>query len=1551
MTVHDGKDAADNNSTDVDAEITVTINLTDVNDAPVITSTGTAFTDLSSDENTLTTTALKTYAATDEDVPADTLSWSLEGTDAGDFDINSSTGAITFKNVPNYEIPADNGMDNVYNVTVKVTDNGTGNLSDTLAVTITVIDVNEAPDITTSDTTKNVPENTTAVLTFAATDADNDGEPNDSNNTLTWSVENTADGSKFTINSSGELVFSNAPDYETPTDVGDTAGNNTYVVTVKVTDNGIHGSRGSGNHLSDTHEITVTVDDVNEAPTITTSDTTKSVAENTTAVISFSASDVDDNGETDDSNNTLSWSVESAADGSKFSIDPSTGALTFSPAPDFETPTDIGDTAGNNTYVVTVKVTDNGIEGNRDASNHLNDTHEITVTVTNVNEAPTIDSTGTTHSAPSKMEIEYDDTSPNLSVVTYMASDPDTQTGNTLTWSIEGNDAGDFDIDSGSGALTFKDPPNFEMPIGTPVTLGDDADNTYEITVKVTDNGIPTDRGMATWLDATLDVVVTVTDVNERPDIDEDFDPPQNYTEVDFYYTLTPDAVHTFTATDYDDMGADPFTWSLGGDDMGDFSIGNTDGILTFNQNTSLNVGPLPSFEDPQDDDTDNTYEITVIATDDNSYAAEYAVTITVTDDEEAGAIAVVHTRNGQEIVGSDLTDLDVDDVLEFTLSDPDTIPTPLTDGAIDWVIERRNPGEMNWVPLTGQDVTSLTKEYTIDEDDTGKEIRATVTYTDRRGPNKTMESDNTDAAMDERAVAPPRFREGASQAIPEGPAGRDTEVEIMATDRDGEVLIFGIQDGPNSDLFEILPSDSTVDRMIDNVLYTGYAAQLRAIEALDYEALSPSERTIALTLTLSDGKAFSNGRVVYDDEVDVTYDVTIEVTDVEEPGEIAFSPEEVPETGVQIAATLADPDGSVSGETWLWQRSEDGESEEPAWDDISGATSATYTPSATDDVVSGGDNDGDGYYLRATVSYTDGEGSGKSATADAGQVGTANTRPQFPPAETGQRTVPENSRAGTNIGDPVAAEDPENNSLTYTLSELSEGLDDSEAFTIVSSTGQLRVKEPLDFENGQAQYIFNVDVHDRRDAAGRTSTHIDDTQLVIITVENVEEEGTVALTTDTNRIQATVPMITELSDPDIPNSGTINWLWARSTNRSDWEDIATGATYTPTVTDYGDADEEDQGNYLRATAAYTDGEGTDKTAEIVTSRVAAPPPTNAAPVFPDAADGQRELREDAGSGTLIGSPVQATDFNNDTLTYTLSGSDSSLFTIGANGQLSLQLEQDEALDYERKRTYRFTVQVSDGENDDGEEDDADNLRIDDSITVTVSLIDVNEPPVITGEAEREFRENGTSSVATYSARDPESDSISWSLSGLNSPNFVITDRGQLYFSEPPSFEDGDTHGVTVTATDDGEPFRSASLNVTVTVTDVEERGEIVLQPTRGWFADAVEDDPETMDTDETLPALQTRFTATLEDGDDVEGNISWQWSRSSSEDITDATSDSYKATVEDVNRTLRVTASYDDSDSQGDPVPESATAVLRSPHPRHKSRGEYSASVHRAHG
>ena len=60
------------------------------------------------------------------------------------------------------------------------------------------------------------------------------------------------------------------------------------------------------------------------------------MAENTTAVMTVTATDADQPAQ------TLSYSIVGGADAAKFSINASTGALSFVSAPDFETPTDVG---------------------------------------------------------------------------------------------------------------------------------------------------------------------------------------------------------------------------------------------------------------------------------------------------------------------------------------------------------------------------------------------------------------------------------------------------------------------------------------------------------------------------------------------------------------------------------------------------------------------------------------------------------------------------------------------------------------------------------------------------------------------------------------------------------------------------------------------------------------------------------------------------------------------------------------------------------------------------------------------------------------------------------------------------------------------------------------------------------------------------------------------------------------------------------------------------------------------------------------------------------
>ena len=1140
--------------------IPVTVTVTNVNEAPVITTPDTT---VQKDENE---THVILVSAMDVDMP-DTLNWSVEtDDDGGKFEINQTTGEFTtlsFKNAPDFEEPRDVGetaMNNTYVVTMKVTD--AGGLSDTHTVTVTVTDVNETPTISfpiSSTITEDENTATTEIIaTYVATD------PDATTGTMSWDLQGN-DAGDFTItstvNGTVNLYFAAPPNFEGPADTGT---NNVYDVTVRVRDNG-------ATRLQDTQGVAITVQDVNETPVIS-GDNSPDFAEieydETSAVLTIGAYSA-----TDDEGDSVTWAV-SGTDATHFSINSTTGELSFSIQPDFENP---ADTASNNMYEIVLEAEDDNAQGGKTGTK--TGTYNVIVTVTNVDETPEITTTAASHTAPSFMEIEYDATTADLTVADYDGRDEE---GQTISWSRAGTDAGDFTIDSSTGVLSFAQPPNFEMP------ADGGADNVYNVTVRARDTASNTRE---------LEVVVTVTDVNERPDIDEDTVP--SYVEIQYDFTGTRPDVHTFTAEDYD--AGDTFAWSLLGTDAAYLDIGATTGILTFTQDSGFGQGPLPNFEHPRDDDvgdgSNNTYSITVRATDDDATDqkfTDYAVIVTVTDVNEVPEFTGTpetaitpdeHDANTNYVV-MDLADYDArdeeggltwsltgtdrrdfaisadgvvtfaktpnyeapedsggDNVYEFSVVATDvqsgssrrnvsvavtvtvedveedgtlavdnlspsagqTVTFRLTDpdGGIDttnmtWVIQSLATGG-SWARVSGVlTPASTTFPWVVDEDVTGKAIRAMVTYTDRRGSGKTALSQQTaEVTADPIANAPPRFRGGSTWSVEEGPAGRDVGTPTSVTDRDNDTLTYGIQSGGDSALFEIDPS-------------TG---QVRLAQALDFET-TPAPHVLFFYLTLHDGKD-ADGNAETNPTIDATRSASVFVMDVEEDGVVTLSAVE-PETGTPLTATLEDGDGGVTGEMWQWARSENGRT---GWTNISGAASSSYTPTVADE----------DFYLRATVTYTDRRG-GKSAEAVTdGAVPSANRRPRFPSTETGERTVPENTRRNVNAGDPVAAVDPENDSLTYTLSGP-----DAAAFTIVSRTGQLRTSEALDFER-KPSYSFTIEVHDGRDGSGNTATTIDDTQPVTITVENEEEPGTVTLTTDTQSIQARVEVTAVLEDDDIP--------------------------------------------------------------------------------------------------------------------------------------------------------------------------------------------------------------------------------------------------------------------------------------------------------------------------------------------------------------------------------------------------------------------------------
>ena len=154
----------------------------------------------------------------------------------------------------------------------------------------------------------------------------------------------------------------------------------------------------------------------------------------------------------------------------------------------------------------------------------------------------------------------------------------------------------------------------------------------------------------------------------------------------------------------------------------------SSDGVLTF--------AKTPNYEEPEDSGGDNGYEFTVVATDLQSGSSRRsvgtAVTVTVGDVEEAGTVTA---DNLNPAAGETVT---------FRLTDPDGGIDTSSITSISWAIESLATGG-SWTRVTGVlTPASTTFPWTVDEDETGKAIRAMVTYTDRRGSGKTALSQET---------------------------------------------------------------------------------------------------------------------------------------------------------------------------------------------------------------------------------------------------------------------------------------------------------------------------------------------------------------------------------------------------------------------------------------------------------------------------------------------------------------------------------------------------------------------------------------------------------------------------------------------------------------------------------------------------------------------------------------------------------------------------------------------------------------------------------------
>ena len=376
------------------------------------------------------------------------------------------------------------------------------------------------------------------------------------------------------------------------------------------------------------------------------------------------------------------------ADHAKFSIDPLDGNLRFKSSPNYEKP---GDDGTNNEYLVTVsaKVVDNPpLDGTTtDPEGPHVITREVTVVVTNVNEAPVFSETTDTlmisenpddpeKEPPSADGYLYllnrgvgkpaanlpvapdldvgipvvavdDDSTGTFAVGGYSDDDRDRIDG--LTYTLSGAGAGLFDIVPATGQILTTQKLNYE------------ARNSYVVTVTATDPWDTSDS---------IEITINVTNVDEvpvTPNLVVSGPTQLNYEE------NGTDAVGEYMATG---TGADMVRWiPLEGPDADYFMVDGS------GSSVMLKFRDSPNYEMPRgmamSGTNTNTYNVTMkIEHTPTGETAMQDVTVTVTDTAELGMLdgeaTVTYPENGTAAVDTYMVDGPMADTAMWSLEGDD---------------------------------------------------------------------------------------------------------------------------------------------------------------------------------------------------------------------------------------------------------------------------------------------------------------------------------------------------------------------------------------------------------------------------------------------------------------------------------------------------------------------------------------------------------------------------------------------------------------------------------------------------------------------------------------------------------------------------------------------------------------------------------------------------------------------------------------------------------------------------------------------------------------
>ena len=1053
--------------------------------------------------------------ASDED--GGTISWSLkEYKDHALFEI-SSDGVLSFKSPPNFEDAEDVGGefagDNIYEVTV-VANKGE------LPLFVTVTDLEEDGKVTLTQIQPQVEIQLTADL--------DDGDGGESSTTWQWARSSH-------MNTWTDIEAAKARSY-TPA----IADIDSYLrATASYTDR-----RGDGKTAYMVSERKVEAEtSSNAAPKFPKEDSDEDDADETGVAANPFMRSVDENtksdmaignpvGAIDDDDDEMLYDL-GGTDAGHFDIDPRTGQLKVDMALDFEDAADLADadlTVGSgtvaeddNVYHVTVTATDPSL---------ANTEVHVLITVMDLNEAPTFAKYAPTADTPQTDNpttvtvlesiagipttgLDRDADTDNVEEPEYEATEADSIDGtrDTVTLEIEGADKDKFTFDTNNdGQLVFDDHmPDYEKQ------------KEYSITIVAKDANAEAENRIP--MSKSLDVTIKVTNREETGAVKLSQEQVQVGVAVTAMLT-DPDGDETRVRWQWYEAEA----------------TGNDNDMCP-------------------EADADNTWEMI------------------------EGAKSATYTPSESHLDADDNGTLDDPECLRATAEYRDAI------------------GEDN--DSTADMDESLEMAHGTSTSDTPVEAKTT----ENKAPKFTKEDDDEDGTDEDGSMDAPfmrsvdeNFKGDFGSAL--GVDDDDSALIWKLTGGDMDSFSIGRTDGQLSTdvklnhemqdmyMIEVTVTDPSqasgsamVMIMVNNVDDKGVIAELDPDDYAEngdgpvasFEASDEDGGTISWSLkeykdhTLfeisSDGELSFKSPPNFEDAKDVggefagdnIYEVTVvankgelplfvTVTDLEEDGKVTLTQIQ-PQVEIQLTADLDDGDGGESSTTWQWARS----SHMNTWTDIEAAKARSYTP-AIADIDS---------YLRATASYTDRRGDGKTAYMVSERKVEAetssNAAPKFPKEdsdeddadETGvaanpfMRSVDENTKSDMAIGNPVGAIDDDDDEMLYDL-----GGTDAGHFDIDPRTGQLKVDMALDFEDAddladadltvgsgtvaEDDNVYHVTVTATDPSLANTEVH------VLITVMDLNEAPTFAKyapTADTPQTDnpTTVTVLERITGADAP--------------------------------------------------------------------------------------------------------------------------------------------------------------------------------------------------------------------------------------------------------------------------------------------------------------------------------------------------------------------------------------------------------------------------------